>query len=45
VHRNVEQAHNAYDGAPNLALYLPLKVRYTALVTAPGASFEKPVWW
>ena len=45
VHRSVEQAHNAYDGAPDLALYLPLKVRYTAIVAAAGAKFSPPAWW
>jgi len=45
VHRSVEQAHNAYDGAPDLALYLPLKVRYTAIVVAPSEEFVPPAWW
>lgn len=45
VHRFIEQAHNTYDGAPDLSLYLPLKVRYSAIITAPGQSLEKPSWW
>lgn len=45
VHRTVEQAHNAYDGTPDLSLYLPLKVRYSAIVTAPGHALDRPAWW
>ena len=45
VHKWVEQPHNSYEGSPNLALYLPLKVRYTAVVVAGGAKFDKPAWW
>jgi len=45
VHRRVEQGNNKFEGSPNLALYLPLKVRYTAIVVAKGAEFKKPSWW
>lgn len=45
VHRVVEQAHNKFQGSPNLGLYLPLKVRYSAVVVAKGEQFEKPAWW
>jgi hypothetical protein len=45
VHKWVEQSNNSYMGSPDLALYLPLKVRYTAVVVAGGARFDKPAWW
>jgi hypothetical protein len=45
VHRWVEQPHNAFEGSPDLSLYLPLHVRYTAVVSAPGAPFSPPAWW
>jgi len=28
-----------------MTLYLPLKVRYTAIVVAKGAKFPHPQWW
>lgn len=45
VHRRVEQGHNKFEGSPDLSLYLPLKVRYTAIVVAKGAKFTPPPWW
>ena len=45
VHRRVEQGNNKFEGSPDLSLYLPLKVRYTAMVVAKGAKFEPPSWW
>ena len=45
VHRRVEQGNNKFEGSPDLSLYLPLKVRYTAIVVAKGAKFEPPSWW
>jgi hypothetical protein len=45
VHKWVEQPHNAFEGSPNLGLYLPLKVRYTAVVVAEGEQLEAPAWW
>jgi len=46
VHRRVEQgARDKFEGSPDLSLYLPLKVRYTAIVVAEGAEFKKPAWW
>ena len=45
VHRRVEQGNNKFEGSPDLSLYLPLKVRYTAIVVAKGAEFKKPSWW
>jgi hypothetical protein len=45
VHKWVEQPHLAFEGTPDLALYLPLKVRYTSVVVAAGATFRKPAWW
>jgi hypothetical protein len=45
VHRWVEQPHNAFQGTPNLGLYLPLEVRYTAVVVAAGAKLAAPAWW
>ena len=45
VHRRVEQGNNKFEGTPDLSLYLPLKVRYTAIVVAKGAEFKKPFWW
>ena len=45
VHHWVEQGHNKFQGSPDLGLYLPLKARYTAIVTARGAKFEPPPWW
>ncbi len=45
VHRRVEQGNNKFEGSPDLSLYLPLKVRYTAIVVAQGAEFKKPSWW
>ncbi len=45
VHRRVEQGNNKFEGSPDLSLYLPLKVRYTAIVVEKGAEFKKPSWW
>jgi hypothetical protein len=46
VHRRVEQGERTkFEGSPDLSLYLPLKVRYTAVVVAKGAAFKKPLWW
>jgi hypothetical protein len=45
VHRRVEQGNNKFQGTPDLRLYLPLKVRYTAIVVAKGAELKKPAWW
>lgn len=45
VHRRLEQKHSQFEGAPDLARYLPLDVRYAAVVVAPGASFVPPAWW
>jgi hypothetical protein len=46
VHRRVEQGErNRFEGSPDLGRYLPLKVRYTAIVVAQGAEFQKPSWW
>jgi len=45
VHRTIEQQHNAYDGSPNLAVYLPLKVRYSAVVVAREAKLVAPSYW
>ncbi|MCX6628794.1 MAG: hypothetical protein NTW28_14330 [Candidatus Solibacter sp.] len=45
VHKWVEQPNDRYEGSPDLALYLPLKVRYTAVVVAGGAAFARPSWW
>ena len=45
AHRRVEQGDNQFKGSPDLSLYLPLKVRYPAIVVAKGAEFKKPSWW
>jgi len=46
VHRRIEQSERTkFEGSPDLSLYLPLKVRYTAIVVAKGAEFRKPAWW
>lgn len=46
VHRRVEQGERSkFEGSPDLSRYLPLKVRYTAIVVAKGAEFQKPAWW
>jgi hypothetical protein len=45
VHRRVEQGHNKFEGSPDLSLYLPLKVRYTAIVVAKGATLTPPSGW
>lgn len=42
----IEQGERSkFEGSPNLSLYLPLKVRYTAIVVAKGAVFQQPAWW
>ncbi len=45
VHRRLEQGRNSFQGSPDLALYLPLELRYSAIVVAPGATLDKPTWW
>jgi hypothetical protein len=45
VSRRVEQGKNPFQGSPNLGLYLPLDIRYTAVVVAPGAQFTPPAGW
>ncbi len=45
VHKWVEQGKNPYEFSPEIKRYLPLKVRYTALVVAAGAKAKTPAWW
>jgi hypothetical protein len=45
VHRRLEQGKNPFEGSPDLARYLPLDLRYTAIVVAPGAKFAPPAFW
>jgi hypothetical protein len=45
IHRRLEQGINPFQGSPDLGLYLPLDIRYTAVVVAPGAKFTPPVGW
>lgn len=45
VHRRLEQKHSQYEGAPDLSRYLPLDLRYTAVVVPPGAKFQPPAGW
>jgi hypothetical protein len=45
VHKWVEQGKNPYEHSPDIKRYLPLKVRYTAIVVAQGAKLRAPAWW
>lgn len=46
VHRRIEQGDRSkFEGSPDLARYLPRKVRYPAIVVAKDAKFSKPAWW
>lgn len=41
----LEDSVAKFKGCPYLRMYLPLRVRYTAIVTAKDAALEPPTWW